>query len=61
MIILDWGFDGICWATGLMFMIRGVLGTALVKLGGRFPPYSDVYLFSKETVSNLWPLLKIDL
>ena len=59
--VLDWDFDGVCWATGLMFMLRGTIGVSLVKFGGRFPTHDDVYLFSRETVSNLWPLLKIDL
>ena len=32
-----------------------------VKFGGRLPSFSDVYLFSKETVSNLKPILELDL
>ena len=59
--VLNWGFDGVCWATGLMFMLRGMIGVSLVKFGGRFPSYDDVHLFSRETITNLWPLLKIDL
>ena len=32
-----------------------------VKFGGTIPTFSDVYLFSRETVSNLMPILKLDL
>ena len=32
-----------------------------VKCGGTIPTFDDVYLFSKETVSNLMPILSLDL
>ena len=60
-IVNKGGFDGICWATGLMFIIRGMVSYICVKCGGSIPSLPDVYLFSKETVSNLTPVLLIDL
>ena len=30
------GFDGVCYATALMFMIRGAVGFTLVKCSSRF-------------------------
>ena len=32
-----------------------------MKFGGRIPTFPDVYLFSKETVSNLTPILSLAL
>ena len=55
------GFTGICWATGLMFMARGLTSLICVKCGGTIPVFDDVYLFSKETVSNLSDILQLDL
>ena len=54
---LELGFDGICWATGFMLVSRGIIAVGCVKFGGRFPVFNDVFLFSRETVSNtgiLW-------
>ena len=51
------GFDGIYYATGIMLVSRGLIAVGCVKFGGRFPVFNDVYLFSRETVSNtgiLW-------
>ena len=59
--VLGWGFYGVCWATGSMFFVKGMVCIMLVKCCGRFPPFEDVYLVSLETVSNVWPLLSIDL
>ena len=40
--VLDWGFDGICWATGIMLVSRGCIAVGCVKFGGRFPTFPDV-------------------
>ena len=56
-----WGFDGVCWATAIMFFFRGFIGVSFVKFGGRFPNFPDVRFFSMETFTNLGPLLKVDL
>ena len=45
----------------MCFLARGTSGVALVKYGGRFQRFPDVHFFSMETVTNLWPLLKLDL
>ena len=40
-----------------MLVSRGLIAVGCVKFGGRFPVFDDVYLFSRETVSNtgiLW-------
>ena len=55
------GFVGVCWATAFMFFLRGALSYACVRYGGRFPLFSEVNLFTKETVSNLSPILSLDL
>ena len=44
-----------------MFFFRGFIGVTFVKFGGQFPVYSDVRFFSLETITNLEPLLKVDL
>ena len=56
-IVNGWGFTGICWASGLMWMSRGILGIGLVKYGGKIPSFPDVFLFSVETVSNVLPIV----
>ena len=60
-VVYGWGFTGICWASGLMFLLRGVTSLICVKCGDKIPVFDDVYLFSKETVSNLSAILKLDL
>ena len=59
--VLGWGFYGVCWATGSMFLVRGLVQMLLVRCGGHFQAFGDVYLFSWETVSNVGPLLAIGL
>ena len=57
---LEWGFTGICWSTAMVFVGR-TLGTQIflrVKADS-FTQYEDVRLFSKETISNLGPLIKL--
>ena len=36
---LNYGFTGICWATGVMFFIRGSASVLLVKCGGSIPTF----------------------
>ena len=55
--ILKWGYSGVTWATALMFIVRGGTSFLYVKFAGDLPTFPDVYLFSRETVSNLTPLL----
>ena len=58
---LDWGFTGVCWATGLMFVVRFALNVGQVVWGSEIKnhPHHDVHFFSWETVSNILPLLGI--
>ena len=57
----DWGYAGVTWATALMFIVRGGTSFLCVKFGGDIESFPDVYLFSRETVSNLAPLLSLSL
>ena len=59
---LDWGFTGICWATGMVFVGR-LLATQLflVAKADNFTFYEDVRIFSKETITNLSPLVKLSM
>ena len=57
----DWGFSGICWASGLMWFVRGMVAITSVKCGGKLPTFDDVFLFSSETVSNVLPIVKLAL
>ena len=59
--VLDWGFYGICWATGSMFFLRGVIALILIMNSSRFKKFDDVHLFSKETFTNIGPLLTMGL
>ena len=60
-VVLDWGFDGICYATGLMLCTRGLIAICCVKFGGRFPSFPDVHLFSRETIANAGSLIQQDI
>ena len=42
-------------------MFRGLSALVCVRFGGSIPTFSDVHLFSKETVSNLKPILELGL
>lgn len=57
-IWLDMGYKGVMLATGLMFFIRFLCNFALVELRNDVRKHDDVHLFSKETVTNLMPLVK---
>ena len=57
----DMGFDGACIATGIYYLVTGVHAILLVKFSDKITKFEDVHLFSLETVSNLWPLLELDL
>ena len=57
----EMGFDGVCLATGLMQVVFGLTGLFLVKNSSKFRTFYDVSLFSKETITNLRPLLVQDL
>ena len=54
---MDWGFEGICYATGSMFVTKGMIIIYLYKTSELFPRFDDVAMFSKETFSNFGPLL----
>ena len=58
---LSLGFYGICLATGVKQFAVGFHGLLLVKFGDKIKSFSDVHLFSKETITNLKPLLMQDL
>ena len=53
----DMGFDGVCFANGLMYFSRFIVTIILVKYGGQIQSFTDVSFFSYETVSNAWTTL----
>ena len=57
---LDLGFTGICWATGMVFVGR-LMATHVFLWCKRdsFTYYDDVRLFSRETMTNLGPVVKL--
>ena len=55
---IDMGYKGVIWATGLMFFFRFFANYAMVTYRNDVKKYDDVYLFSKETVTNLGPLVR---
>ena len=50
-----------CWATASMFLVRGIVAMTLVCCTTRFKWFDDVRFFSKETFSNIGPLLAMNL
>mmetsp|Transcript_8438 Transcript_8438/g.11635 ORF Transcript_8438/g.11635 Transcript_8438/m.11635 type:complete len:231 (-) Transcript_8438:283-975(-) len=55
---LDLGLEGVCIATGLMYLVRFVCSSILICMNSDLPKHDDVYLFSTETCTNVMPLLK---
>ena len=58
---LDWGFAGICWANINMYITRLIIIFSLVKFGGRFPQPDETEFFSKHTITDICPQLKLNL
>lgn len=57
---LDWGFTGICWATAMVFVGRTLATQAFFRCKkDSFTLYDDVKLFSRETTTNLGPMIKL--
>ena len=54
----DMGYKGLLLANGLMYFLRFVTNYALVKGCNDIKSQDDVYLFSRETVTNLCPLIQ---
>ena len=55
---LDCGFKGIMVATGLMFFVRFLVNFSLVTFRNDITKHDDVYLFSRESCTNLFPLMQ---
>ena len=58
---LDLGYTGIVWSTGMVFVGRFIGVQTFVRCRKDFKYFDDVQLFSRETVSNLGPMIKISL
>lgn len=56
---LDLGFTGICWATASVFVGRAIVTQIFIRCNKDLKWFDDVRLFSKETVSNLGPIVKL--
>lgn len=55
---LDMGYKGVMLSTGLMFIFRFAVNFLMTELRNDVRKHDDVYLFSRETVTNLTPLLR---
>ena len=55
------GFTGICWATGTMFFVRFLVVLCFMKTYSKFTWFDDVSIFSRETFTNLRPLIFLSL
>ena len=55
---LDAGFHGIMMATGLMFLVRFIVVFSLVSFRDEVRNHKDVYLFSRESCTNITPLFR---
>ena len=55
----DLGFTAICWATASVFVGRFLCTQCFIWFRKDLKWHDDVYMFSKETVSNLWPLIQV--
>lgn len=56
----SWGFNGIMWATFGNFCIRLSVQLFCISNTSLIPKVDDVYFFSKETITNLKPLIDIN-
>ena len=55
---LDLGYKGVIMATGVMFFFRFLVNYLMVVCRKDVRQFDDVYLFSRETTSNLIPLVR---
>ena len=61
-MILDFGYTGLCWANALSYLGRLLGSLIYMKVReDNFTFYDDVRFFSCETVSNLGPILKLSI
>mmetsp|Transcript_31953 Transcript_31953/g.42318 ORF Transcript_31953/g.42318 Transcript_31953/m.42318 type:complete len:104 (+) Transcript_31953:581-892(+) len=56
---LDLGFTGICLATAMAFVGRFACTMLFICCRSDYKWFDDVHFFSRETVSNLWPMIKV--
>jgi len=55
---LDMGYQGVIWATGVMFLFRFSGNYFMVVCRNDVKQYDDVHFFSRETTMNLMPLFR---
>ena len=55
---MDLGFMGLCWSQGVTMVVRFILHFYCVNFAGNFKKFDDLYFFSRETTSDLWPQIK---
>lgn len=55
----DLGFTAICWATASVFVGRFLCTQCFIWGLKDLKWHDDVHMFSKESVSNLWPLIQV--
>jgi Na+-driven multidrug efflux pump len=59
--VWNFGFNGIMWATAANFFTRFVLEVFLVTTTSLIPKVNNAPFFSRETVSDLKPVIQINL
>ena len=56
---LDLGYDGVVWATASMTFAKSISTFLFVRMDKKVKWFDDVRFFSKETVTNLGPIVKL--
>lgn len=59
LLFSKYDFNAILMANGAMFIVRFLFAWGLVTKSGRFQKFDDVRFFSKETITNIGPMVKI--
>ena len=59
--VKDLGLAGIAYAIGSMFMLRALIILFMVHCTSIFEKFDDCHLISKETFTNMGPLLDMDM
>lgn len=57
--VFEWGFQGVCLATALMFFTRFMVNVGLVECTSIFTKYDDVKLFSKQSCTDFSAQMKL--
>ena len=59
--VRDMGLQGIAYAVGSMFALRAIIFWLMVHCTSLFKKFDDCRFFSRETFTNIGPLLDMDI